>query len=108
MTQARLLIVDDEKIAVKNLEYVMRKEGYAVTTATSGMAALRLLEQHPFDVVLTDLRMEKVDGMGILEACQRGHPQTEVILITGFSTLASAVEAIKQGGIFLYCQTVSS
>ena len=97
MTQARLLIVDDEKIAVKNLEYVMRKEGYEVTTATSGVAALRLLEQHPFDVVLTDLRMEKVDGMGILDVCQRCHPQTEVILITGFSTLASAVEAIKQG-----------
>ncbi|MEO5341057.1 MAG: sigma-54 dependent transcriptional regulator [Magnetococcus sp. MYC-9] len=97
MTQARLLIVDDEKIAVKNLEHVMRKEGYEVTTATSGAGALRLLEQKPFDVVLTDLRMEKVDGMGILEACQRCHPQTEVILITGFSTLASAVEAIKQG-----------
>ncbi|MEO5362764.1 MAG: sigma-54 dependent transcriptional regulator [Magnetococcus sp. DMHC-8] len=97
MTPARLLIVDDEKIAVKNLEYVMCKEGYEVTTALSGPGALRLLEQQTFDVVLTDLRMEKVDGMGILDVCRRCHPQTEVILITGFSTLASAVEAVKQG-----------
>ncbi|HIJ85174.1 MAG: response regulator [Magnetococcales bacterium] len=97
MTTPRLLIVDDEKIAIKNLAYVMTKEGYEVVTANSGANALRLLEQHPFDVVLTDLKMEKVDGMGILEACRRCYPQTEVIIITGFSTLASAVEAIKRG-----------
>lgn len=97
MVPPRLLIVDDEKIAVKNLEYVMRKEGYEVATAHSGAGALRLLKLEPFDVVLTDLRMEKLDGMGLLDICQRSYPQTEIIIITGFSTLASAVEAIKRG-----------
>ncbi|MBF0346132.1 MAG: sigma-54-dependent Fis family transcriptional regulator [Magnetococcales bacterium] len=97
MNTARLLIVDDEKIAVKNLGYVMRKEGYEVVTVGSGAGALRLLEQQHFDVVLTDLRMDKVDGMGILDVCQRCYPRTEVIIITGFATLASAVEAVKRG-----------
>ncbi|MEO5372438.1 MAG: sigma-54 dependent transcriptional regulator [Magnetococcus sp. DMHC-1] len=97
MNPFRLLIVDDEKIAVKNLEYVMRKEGYTVTTATSGANALRLLDEQSFDVVLTDLRMDKVDGLAILDACRRQQADTEVIIITGFATLESAVDAMKQG-----------
>ncbi|MBF0142337.1 MAG: sigma-54-dependent Fis family transcriptional regulator [Magnetococcales bacterium] len=97
MTGGRLLIVDDEKIAVNNLAHVMRKEGYEVTTATSGAAALRLMAEQGFEVILTDLRMSRIDGMDILESVRRQATDTEVIIITGFSTLESAVEAMKRG-----------
>ncbi len=101
MSKGRLLIVDDEKVAVRNLEHVMKKEGYEVVATQSGGNALAHLEKQAFDVVLTDLRMEKVDGMQVLQRCRETCPDTEVILITGYATLESAVEAMK-GGAFYY------
>ncbi|HWR75986.1 MAG TPA: sigma-54 dependent transcriptional regulator, partial [Thiobacillus sp.] len=97
MTTGKLLIVDDEKVALKNLEQAMKKAGYAVTATQSGSNAQALLEKQPFDVVLSELRMDKVDGMQILKRCRESHPGTEVILITGHATLESAVEAMRQG-----------
>ncbi len=97
---ARLLIVDDEKIALKNLEHVMKKEGYDVTGTQSGQNALKILEDQPVDVVLTDLKMEKVDGMQILKRCHELYPETEVIMITGYATLESAVETMKHGAFY--------
>jgi DNA-binding NtrC family response regulator len=94
---ARLLIVDDEKIALRNLEHVLTKEGYEVTATLSGSQALSLLDSQPFDVVLTDLKMDKVDGMQVLRRCKAQHPDIEVIMITGFATLESAVAAMKEG-----------
>ncbi|WP_456407388.1 sigma-54-dependent transcriptional regulator [Thiolapillus sp.] len=93
----RILIVDDEATAVENLAHVCRKEGYEVTTRTTGMGALSVLGKNDFDVVLTDLRMEKVDGMAVLQRALDLNPDTAVILITGYATLDSAVEAMKAG-----------
>jgi DNA-binding NtrC family response regulator len=98
--KARLLIVDDEEIALKNLQHVMTREGYGVTATKSGARAMALLESQDFDVVLTDLRMEKVDGMDILKRCRERHPDAEVILITGYATADSAVRAMKQGAFY--------
>jgi DNA-binding NtrC family response regulator len=100
MSKGRLLIVDDEKVAVKNLEHVMTKEGYEVVATQSGANALAHLERQDFDVVLTDLRMDKVDGMQILAKCREAHPDTEVVLITGYATLESAVDAMKHGAFY--------
>ncbi len=97
---ARILIVDDEKIALRNLEHVMKKEGYVVVATQSGQNALKLLEEQQFEVVLTDLKMEKVDGMQILKRCRDLSPDTEVIMITGFATLESAVNTMKQGAFY--------
>ncbi len=94
---AKLLIVDDERVALKNLEHVMKKEGYEVVGTESGPTALKLLGEQSFDIVLTDLRMGKVDGMQILKKCSELYPDTEVIMITGYATLESAVKAMKQG-----------
>jgi len=94
---ARILVIDDEKIALRNLEYILKKEGYEVTATMSGTNALRLLQEEEFDLVLTDLKMEKVDGMEILENCKRLHPDTEVIMITAYATIPSAVETMKKG-----------
>lgn len=93
----RVLVVDDEPIAVRNLEHVLKKEGYEVVTADSGSKGLSLLRKDRFDLVLTDLKMEKVDGMRILEECREIHPLTEVIMITGYATVDSAIEALKKG-----------
>jgi DNA-binding NtrC family response regulator len=96
----KLLIVEDEKIALKNLEHVMKKEGYEVVGTERGPTALKLLEEQQFDVVLTDLKMEKVDGMQILKRCRELHPDIEVIMITGYATLNSAVDTMKHGAFY--------
>ncbi len=95
--KGKLLIVDDEKIALKNLVHAMKKEGYEVAGTHSGPNALKLIEGQEFDVVLTDLRMEKVDGMQILERSRQLYPDSEVILITAYASLPSAVETMKKG-----------
>jgi DNA-binding NtrC family response regulator len=95
--RARLLVVDDEPVALRNLERVLVKDGYGVSTASSGQSALRLLRQRTFDVVLTDLKMEKVDGMQVLKRCKEIDPDVEVILITGYAAVDTAIEAMKLG-----------
>lgn len=94
---ARLLVVDDEPVALKNLAHVLRKEGYAVETAASGPTALKRLEAGRYDVVLTDLRMEKVDGLRVLRESKARDAETEVIVITGHANVTSAVDAMKAG-----------
>jgi DNA-binding NtrC family response regulator len=97
MTSGKLLIVDGDKAALKNLEMAMKRAGHAVTATQSGGNALALLEKQPFDVVLSELRLGKVDGMQLLRRCRDHHPDTEVLLVTGQATLASAVEAMRRG-----------
>jgi len=94
---AKILVIDDERITLRNLEYVMKKEGYEVTTTLSGPNALKLLDEQKFDVVLTDLRMERVDGMHVLKKSRESYPDTEVIIITGLATVDAAVESMKNG-----------
>jgi DNA-binding NtrC family response regulator len=96
----KILIVDDEKITLRNLVHVMKKEGYEVVGSDRGPDALKLLEEQHFDVVLTDFKMEKVDGRQILKRCRELHPDTEVIMVTGYATLGSAVDAMKQGAFY--------
>lgn len=93
----RILIVDDEAAAVENLAYLCRKEGHEVTTRSSGMGAIEAMEAKQFDLILTDLRMEKVDGMAVLQRAKEIDPETAVVLITGYATLDSAIEAMKAG-----------
>lgn len=96
-TIGKILIVDDEATAVENLAHVCRKEGYKVITRTTGMGAIEALGKQAFDVILTDLRMEKIDGMAILQHVREQRLESAVILITGYATLDSAVEAMKAG-----------
>jgi len=100
MMEASLLIVDDEEIALHNLQHVMEKAGYHVTAAQSGATAITLLASRHFDVVLTDLRMEGVDGMDVLKKSRELQPEAEVIFITGFATAESAVQALKHGAFY--------
>jgi DNA-binding NtrC family response regulator len=96
-SKEKILVVEDEDIARKNLEHILDKEGYSVISVNSGVQAIELLGNRVFDLVITDLKMEKVDGMKVLEASQELQPMTEVIVITGYATVDSAVQAMKKG-----------
>lgn len=95
--QFHILVVDDEEIARTNLEYILRKEGYLVSTAVNGQEGLEKLRQVEFDLILTDLKMEKMDGIQLLESVRQYAPNIEVVMITGYATVSSAVDALKKG-----------
>jgi ATP-dependent Lon protease len=97
LQSSRVLVVDDEEIARTNLEYILRKDGYQVAAAASGLEALERLKEQEFDVVLTDLKMEKMDGLQLLEAVKQTAPATDIIMITGYATVATAVDALRKG-----------
>jgi ATP-dependent Lon protease len=92
-----ILVVDDEKVTRQNIEHVLAKAGYRIMTVENGAEALDLLTRNTFDVILTDLKMEKIDGMTLLSRVKQDYPSTEVIVITGYATVPTAVEAIKRG-----------
>ncbi|KJS33100.1 MAG: Fis family transcriptional regulator [Desulfatitalea sp. BRH_c12] len=100
MTIGRILVVDDETIARENLAYILRKEGHAIIGAEDGYTALQALQQNEFDLVMTDLKMQGVDGMEVLAAARAQTSAPEVIVITGFATVTSAVEAMHAGAFF--------
>jgi ATP-dependent Lon protease len=93
----QILIVDDEEIARNNIEHILKKENYHVVTAANGIEAIEKIEAAVFDVVLTDLKMEKVDGLGVLEKVKSKYPDTQVIMITAYAAIDTAIEAIKKG-----------
>ncbi|MFH2065116.1 MAG: endopeptidase La [Pseudomonadota bacterium] len=97
LREFRILVVDDEPIARSNLEHVLSKEGYRVFTAANGVEALHIMEGQEFELVLTDLKMEKMDGIQLLEAARKTAPHTEFIMITGYATVNSAVDALQKG-----------
>ncbi len=94
---SRILVIDDEEEAVSDLEHLLRTEEYEVHTANNGSEGLERLRRHEFDVILTDLRMENVDGMTILKESKERHPVSEVIIVTAYPSLESAIEAMKHG-----------
>ncbi len=95
--QARVLVVDDEEIARRNLSHVLTRERYDVVTAPDAESALREIGAAEFDVVLTDLRMGRISGMDLLETVQKRFPETRVVVVTGYATVPSAIEAMKKG-----------
>lgn len=97
MSGEQVLVVDDEAIARDNVAYMLRKGGYAVLTAEDGLGAIEIFENREVDLVLTDLRMKGLDGMAVLATCKALWPETEVIVITGYASVDTAVAAIQKG-----------
>jgi two-component system response regulator HydG len=93
----RVLIVDDEKFHAEAVAESLERVGYECTVATSGSAGARKIEHDEFDVILTDLRMGDMDGLAILRKAKEDLPEAEVVVITGYGDVKTAVEAIKQG-----------
>lgn len=95
--QSHILIVDDEEIARNNMQHVLSKDGYHCLTASNGLEALEKFDDNDIDLVVTDLKMERMDGIELLSHVNRLYPDTQVIMVTGFATVSSAVEALKKG-----------
>ncbi|MDI6729680.1 MAG: sigma-54 dependent transcriptional regulator, partial [Thermodesulfovibrionales bacterium] len=93
----KILIVDDEPDICKALEFLLKREGYSVTSANSGEDAIEKLKAESFDVVITDLKMGKVDGITVLEKAKEINHDMPVIMMTAFASIESAVEAMKKG-----------
>lgn len=94
---ARLLLVDDHANLVTSLALSLRSAGHAVVEATGGELALRRLNEGPFDVVVTDIRMDRVDGLAVLERALATSPLTRVLLMTEYATVDLAVRALRSG-----------
>lgn len=92
-----ILIVDDEPLIRQSLFEILRIEGYRVQMAESGEEALDILACHYFDIVLTDLKLPKMNGIGLLTRIRKEYAKSEVIVITGYGSIETAVEAIKKG-----------
>jgi len=93
----KILVVDDEKSMREFLDIMLAKEGYHVASARDGEEACRVLEKDRFDLVITDIRMKTVDGLGVLRKVKAVSPSTVVVLISAFATAETAVEAMKEG-----------
>ena len=93
----KILVVDDELNMRLVLKALLNKEGYDVATASDGVEALKVLKSGGVEVVVTDLKMPKLDGVGLLERVIRDYPSLPVIIITAHGTIATAVDALKKG-----------
>ena len=97
MLSPRILVVDDEAIVCESCARILLEEGYEVECTLSGKEAFEKMRANPFDVVITDLKMPGVDGMDVLKTLHKDYPDAVIIMITGFSTVETAVEAMKLG-----------
>ena len=93
----KILVVDDDPIECKSLSEFLRLEGYSVGCAESGADAIKMLDEEGHQVVLTDVNMPEVTGFDVLKHSAAHHPDTAVVLITGYGQIEAAVEAIKLG-----------
>jgi DNA-binding NtrC family response regulator len=91
------MVIDDEPIVGNRLKRMLEKEGYAVEKYTEGSTALEALKKQHFDIIITDLKMEGIDGMNILETAKEINPHIKTIIITGFGTKKTAKEALNHG-----------
>ena len=95
--ELKVLVIDDEPFHAEAVAESLERVGYECIVATTGSAGARKIEQEDFDVVITDLRMEDMDGLAILRKAKQELPDAEVVMITGHGDVKTAVEAIKQG-----------
>ena len=102
--KARILVVDDEQSIVEVLKALLRREGYFVATASDGTTALNLLQQQPFDLMISDIRMRPMDGISLLQQARLQHPHLAVIMITAYAAVETAVEAMKFGAFDYICK----
>jgi signal transduction histidine kinase len=95
--QPKVLVVDDEESVVVTIKAILQLDGYDVATTTSGAEARTMVRQQEFDLVLTDLRLEDGDGLDVLRAVREHFPETVTIMLTGYASLESAIQALRVG-----------
>lgn len=93
----RIMVLDDEPIVCKRLKPALEKQGYEVEAFTQSSEAMERIGQVEYDIIITDLKMQGIDGMHLLTEAKSRSPKTEVIVITGFATLETAKESFHKG-----------
>ncbi len=96
----KALVIDDDKVTLELLTFQLESEGFEVVTAESGGVGLELIKQNDFDVILTDLHLPDVSGIGLVKSSKEIAPQTEIIMITGDGSNDRAIEATKAGAFW--------
>ncbi len=99
-TANTVLVVDDEEIARENLAHILEKSGYQPLLAADGSEAIALMERQEVDLVITDLRMKGKDGMEVLAATKQLWPAAEVLIVTGYASIDTAVDAMRRGAYY--------
>ncbi|MEQ1906953.1 MAG: response regulator, partial [Pirellulaceae bacterium] len=94
---ARVIVVDNDRDLAQAMTESLERVGFQVTTATSGTEGKRQISQNSFDIVITDLMMNDVDGMAILKHAKEALPNAEIIMVTGHANVPRAVEAMREG-----------
>jgi DNA-binding NtrC family response regulator len=97
MSKGKILVIDDEDIVRTSCSRTLSPEGFEVSLARNGVEGLRMAGEDRFDLVLTDLKMPDMDGIEVLRSIKGKWPDTEVIIVTGYQTVDTAVKAIKLG-----------
>ena len=98
----KILIVDDDQNQRTILQRILKKESYDCITASSGQQALQLLEEYPFDLVISDMRMGKISGRDLLKSIRKQWPQLPVLIVTAFAELQDAIRLVTHEGAFYY------
>lgn len=93
----KILVIDDEQIVRISCERTLGGEGFEVKSASNGKEGIELLEKEQFNLVLLDLKMPDLDGIEILKMIKEKWPETKIIMITGYSTVETAVKTLKLG-----------
>lgn len=96
----KILVVDDDQDGLHLLDFALKSKGWQVVTAGFGNAALEKFQKESFDLVLLDLKLPDLDGMEVMKQMKEISPETEVIIISGFSSVDKAVEATKEGAFY--------
>jgi len=97
MGKMKALVIDDEQIVLDSVSKILTAENYEVAVSLSGREGLNWAIERPYDIVLTDIRMPDIGGMRVLMHIKRAKPSLPVVIITGYATVRSAVEAMKLG-----------
>src|SRR5262245_64193780 len=105
---AQVLIIDDQDSIREGLELLLRRRGHQTFSASGGKEGLALLDEHGVDLVITDLKMAKMDGLEVLRSVKERAPETEALVITGYGTVEKAVEAMKLGAADFITKPFSS
>jgi DNA-binding NtrC family response regulator len=95
--QHNLLLVDDDEALLSLLENILKKEGYDISIADGGAAAIKLIEQRKYDLILLDIRMQTVNGFNVLKFVKERNPETKVIMLTAFGDLKHAIVSKVMG-----------
>lgn len=97
MEEFEILFVDDDKDILFIVEKYLSRQGYRVSVVDNGIKALGLVKEKDFDIVFTDFKMPGLDGLELLSAIKKYRPETEVVIVTGYGTVETAVKAMKFG-----------